>query len=164
MQEHLIILPLQELKKWMDDSKDGFVYFTFGSMVLIETFPRKILDVFYASLGKIAPVRVLMKVPKPKKLPPGLPKNIHTSPWLPQLKVLNHPNIRAFITHGGLMGTLEAITYGVPMIGIPLYVDQYNNIDAYVAKNIAVKLDVHKMTEEDMDAALNAILHDPKYM
>ncbi|XP_026823909.1 UDP-glucuronosyltransferase 2C1-like [Ooceraea biroi] len=154
----------QELKKWMDDSKDGFVYFTFGSMVLIETFPRKILDVFYASLGKIAPVRVLMKVPKPKKLPPGLPKNIHTSPWFPQLKVLNHPNIRAFITHGGIMGTLEAIIYGVPMIGIPLYVDQYNNIDAYVAKNIAVKLDVHKMTEEDMDAALNAILHDPKYI
>ncbi|RLU27473.1 hypothetical protein DMN91_001277 [Ooceraea biroi] len=154
----------QELKKWMDDSKDGFVYFTFGSMVLIETFPRKLLDVFYASLGKIAPVRVLMKVPNPEKLPTGLPKNIYTSPWMPQLKVLKHPNIRAFITHGGIMGTLEAVAYGVPMIGIPLYIDQYNNIDAYVAKNIAVKLDVHKITEEDMDAALNAILHDPKYI
>ncbi|RLU24805.1 hypothetical protein DMN91_002895 [Ooceraea biroi] len=78
-----------ELKKWMDDSKDGFVYFTFGSMVLMETFPRKTLDIFYASLGKIAPVRVLMKIPNPKKLPPGLPENIRTFPWLPQLKVLS---------------------------------------------------------------------------
>ncbi|EZA49786.1 UDP-glucuronosyltransferase 2C1 [Ooceraea biroi] len=153
-----------ELKKWMDDSKDGFVYFTFGSMVLMETFPRKTLDIFYASLGKIAPVRVLMKIPNPKKLPPGLPENIRTFPWLPQLKVLNHPNIRAFITHGGMMGTIEAIAYGVPMIGMPLYLDQYNNINANVAKNVAVKLDVYKITEKDMDTALNAILHDPRYI
>ncbi|EZA59837.1 2-hydroxyacylsphingosine 1-beta-galactosyltransferase [Ooceraea biroi] len=154
----------QELKKWMDDSKDGFVYFTFGSMVLIETFPRKILDVFYASLGKIAPVRVLMKVPNPEKLPAGLPENIRTFRWMPQVKVLKHPNIRAFVTHGGLMSTLEAVFLGVPMIGIPLYSDQFKNMETYVTRNIAMKLDIHKISEEDMSAALNAILHDPRYM
>ncbi|XP_026823928.1 UDP-glucuronosyltransferase 2C1 [Ooceraea biroi] len=153
-----------DLRKWMDDSKEGFVFFSFGSMVLIETFPRKILDVFYTSLGKIAPIRVLIKVWNPEKLPPDLPKNIHTSAWMPQLKVLKHPNIRAFINHGGLLGTLEAIAYGVPMIGIPLFADQFSNVDASVARKIAVKLDVQKMTEEDMDAALNVILHDPRYM
>ncbi|EZA59830.1 UDP-glucuronosyltransferase 2B15 [Ooceraea biroi] len=157
------LLP-QELKKWLDDSKDGFVYFTFGSMVLIETFPRKILDVFYASLDKIAPVRVLMKVPNPKKLPAGLPKNIRTFSWLPQLKVLKHPNIRAFITHGGLMSILEAIFCGVPMIGVPLFADQFKNVETSITRNVAVKLDVHKVTVKDMDAALNAILHDPRYM
>ncbi|EZA59827.1 UDP-glucuronosyltransferase 2B18, partial [Ooceraea biroi] len=78
--------------------------------------------------------------------------------------VLEHPNIRAFINHGGLLGTLEAIAYGVPMIGIPLFADQFSNVDASVARKIAVKLDVQKMTEEDMDAALNVILHDPRYM
>lgn len=61
------------------------------------------------------------------------------------------------------MGTLEAIIYGVPMIGIPLFADQFMNIDAYVVRNIAVKLDFDKMTEKDMDAALNAILWDPIY-
>jgi len=61
------------------------------------------------------------------------------------------------------MGTIEAISCGVPMIGIPLFADQFNNIDAYVAKNVAVKLNIHKITEKDMDAALNAILHDPRY-
>jgi len=87
--EYLTIRSLQELQKWMDDSKDGFVSFNFGSMVMIETFPRKILDVFYRSLGKIAPIRVLMKIPKPEKLPPGLPKNIYISTWIPQLKILS---------------------------------------------------------------------------
>ncbi|XP_072755997.1 UDP-glucosyltransferase 2-like [Anoplolepis gracilipes] len=152
-----------ELEKWIDDSKDGFVYFTFGSMVMIETFPREFLNILYTSLSKIAPVRVLMKVPSPEKLPPDLPENVYTSPWMPQIKILKHPKIRAFITHGGLMGTQEAIAYGVPMIGIPLFADQFMNIDAYVARNVAIKLDLNKMTEKDMDAALNAVLWDPLY-
>lgn len=73
----------------MNDSKHGFVYFTFGSMVMIETFPEYFLKVLYTSLGKIAPVRVLMKVPNPEKLPPNLPSNVHTFRWIPQLKVLS---------------------------------------------------------------------------
>ncbi|XP_032686701.1 UDP-glucuronosyltransferase 2A3-like [Odontomachus brunneus] len=152
-----------DLEKWMNDSKHGFIYFTFGSMVMIETFPDEFLRVLYICLGKIAPVRVLMKVPNPEKLPPNLPKNVHTFRWIPQLKVLKHPNIKAFITHGGLMGTQEAVACGVPMIGIPLFADQFTNIDTYVARNIAVKVNVGGITEEKLDAALNAILWDPLY-
>ncbi|XP_011168216.3 UDP-glucosyltransferase 2 [Solenopsis invicta] len=152
-----------ELKKWMDDSKDGFIYFTFGSMVMIETFPRKFLNIIYASLDKIAPMQVLMKVPVPEKLPPGLPENVHISPWMPQLMVLKHHNLKAFITHGGLMSMQEAISFGVPMIGIPLFGDQFMNINAYVSKNVAIRLDVNTITEESMDEALNAILQDPLY-
>lgn len=72
----------------MDESKDGFVYFSFGSMVKIETFPRHILDIFYKSFERISPVNILIKIPNPEELPPGLPKNVHTLPWMPQLKVL----------------------------------------------------------------------------
>lgn len=152
-----------ELQKWLDDSKDGFIYFSFGSMITIESFPKQILDIFYKSFAKIAPVRVLMKIPNPDKLPPGMPSNVYMSPWLSQLKILKHRNVRAFITHGGLMGTQEAISCGVPMIGIPLFADQFINIDSYVHKNIAVKLDYKTLTEDDMMNALNAILYKPIY-
>ncbi|XP_076648061.1 uncharacterized protein LOC143356343 [Halictus rubicundus] len=162
VQEEGVELPAS-LEKWMNESTNGFIYFSFGSMVKIESFPMKYLEIFYKSLGKIAPVRVLMKIPKPNELPPGLPKNIHTSPWIPQVKVLKHPNIKAFITHGGLMGTQESIHYGVPLIGIPLFADQFINIDNYVKLNIAIGLDLNTLTEEKMDNALNAVLHDPKY-
>jgi len=50
------------------------------------------------------------------------------------------------------------------MIGIPLFGEQFENIDGYVDKNVAVKLDITKITEKDMDTALNAILYDPRYM
>lgn len=57
-------------------------------MVKIESFPMKLLNIFYNSLSKISPVRVLMKIAKPDELPPGLPKNVHVLPWVPQVKVL----------------------------------------------------------------------------
>lgn len=152
------------LEKWMNESTDGIIYFSFGSMVMIETFPLKFLNILYSSLNKIAPVRVLMKIPKPDKLPPGLPKNVYMSSWIPQIKVLKHPNTKGFITHGGLMGTLEALICGVPMIGIPLFVDQFLNIDMYVRKNMAIKLDLHTITEKDLDEALNEIIRNPIYI
>ena len=78
----------------MDESKDGVIYFTLGSMVLIETLPTKTLLAIYASFAKIAPIRVLMKIVNKDKLPAGLPKNVLTSPWIPQVPVLSKNKFR----------------------------------------------------------------------
>lgn len=67
------------------------------------------------------------------------------------------------MTHGGLMGTLEAIYYGVPLVGIPLYYDQPSNIASYVKKNIAVGIDLNEITEKTFTNSLNEILKNPVY-
>lgn len=88
LERNHILLP-QADRKWLDESKDGFVYFTFGSMVKIESFPRDVISTLYKSLGKIAPVRVFIKIPQPELLPPGLPNNFRTFRWINQIKVLS---------------------------------------------------------------------------
>ncbi|XP_046736273.1 UDP-glucosyltransferase 2-like [Diprion similis] len=153
-----------DVQQWLDESKDGFVYISFGSMVKIESYPTKSLIALYASLAKLAPRRVLMKISKPNELPPGLPSNVMTRPWISQLAALRHKNIKVFVTHGGLMGTQEAIYSGVPMIGIPLFGDQTQNIQLYAEKKIAVSLDHRKLTEENLDAAFSTVLNDPTYL
>ncbi|TVU11113.1 hypothetical protein EJB05_44677, partial [Eragrostis curvula] len=47
--------------------------------------------------------------------------------WAPQVDVLWHPSTGAFVTHCGWNSTLEAITYGVPMLCWPLYAEQKLN-------------------------------------
>ncbi|CAB0035783.1 unnamed protein product [Trichogramma brassicae] len=153
----------EKVQKFLDDSETGFVYFSFGSMVRIETFPEHILKIFYDAFRKIAPIRVLWKIAKPEELPSGLPDNVLTDTWLPQMEVLKHKNIKAFITHGGLMGTMEAIYNAVPMIGIPLFVDQYANMDLYKKRKIAVSLNYYKINNESFIQALEEILENPNY-
>lgn len=61
------------------------------------------------------------------------------------------------------MGTQEAIYHGIPMIGIPVFGDQTKNVNIMVHKNITVQIHVDDLTESSMDAALNALLQDPRY-
>lgn len=61
------------------------------------------------------------------------------------------------------MGSLEALTYGVPMIGIPLFGDQTANIDFFVKRNMAVVLDFKNLTEQSIYVALDQILNNPKF-
>ena len=79
----------QSVKKWLDESTAGCVYFTFGSMVRIETFPKDMVDAMMQSFKSIAPVRVLMKVVHLKDLPTELPENVMTQSWLNQIQVLS---------------------------------------------------------------------------
>lgn len=81
-----------------------------------------------------------------------------------KINFAEHKNIKVFITHGGTMGTQEAIYFGIPMIGIPLFGDQRVNIQNYVNKKVAISLeDIQNVTEAKLTSALNAILKDPTY-
>ncbi|KAJ8668435.1 hypothetical protein QAD02_010098 [Eretmocerus hayati] len=153
----------QELEKWMNESTNGIVYFSLGSRVLIESFSPQLLKEIYASFEMIAPVRVLMKIVDKSKLLPGIPENVKVMPWIPQQPVLAHPNVKIFITHGGLLGLLEALKFGVPMIGIPLFSDQFRNVEAFVARGMMLRIYFENLSRETLHASLEALLHDPQF-
>ncbi|XP_066581162.1 UDP-glucosyltransferase 2-like [Prorops nasuta] len=153
-----------DVQKWLDDGKDGVIYVAFGSMVRLETFPPKVVQEFYGAFEKVAPVRILMKVAKKEELLPGLPKNVMTKSWFNQISVLRHKNIKAFITHGGLMGTQESVYCGVPMIGIPFFADQHVNIKVYAKRKIVIAFEsIQDVTTEKLADAIQTIINDPTY-
>lgn len=47
--------------------------------------------------------------------------------WAPQVVILEHPAIGAFVTHCGWNSMLEGICAGVPMVTWPLYAEQFYN-------------------------------------
>ncbi|CAJ0919607.1 unnamed protein product [Ranitomeya imitator] len=79
------------------------------------------------------------------------------------IKAKGHPKTKAFITHGGTNGIYEAIFHGVPMVGIPLFADQPDNIIHMKTKGMAVMLDINKMQSQDLVDAVNTVINDPSY-
>ncbi|MBC2830594.1 hypothetical protein H4997_09260, partial [Campylobacter jejuni] len=97
------------------------------------------------------------------KTPATLGPNTRIYKWLPQNDLLGHPKTKAFVTHGGANGLYEAIHHGIPMIGIPLFGEQHDNIAHMVAKGAAVALNIRTMSKSDVLNALEEVIENPFY-
>lgn len=87
-----------------------------------------------------------------------LPSNVKIMNWIPQNDILRHSSIKLFISHGGLLGSLEAAYAGIPMLGMPFYADQRRNVEGFVQSGWALRLDYQDITVESLDWALKMML------
>ncbi|KAJ1531785.1 hypothetical protein ONE63_000441 [Megalurothrips usitatus] len=148
-----------ELRRWMDEAEHGVIFFSLGSMMRSDSLPADKRDALLGAFAKL-PQRVLWKFETDAV---QLPPNVRIGKWLPQLAVINHPKTVLFMTHGGLMGTMEALFAGVPMLGIPLFADQGSNTELYRALGIAQRLDIRTATQDGVLAVLRELTETPKY-
>ncbi|XP_026332313.1 UDP-glucuronosyltransferase 2B1-like [Hyposmocoma kahamanoa] len=154
------IAPLPEdLQKIMDNAKHGVIYFSLGTMLQSSKLPQSIkagvLDVFRELKQTV--------IWKFEEQLPNRPQNVHIVRWAPQQSILAHPNCVLFITHGGLLSTTETIYWGIPVIGMPMFADQFNNVDTAVHKGFAKRVDLDLETPANLKAAINDILGNPRY-
>lgn len=91
------------------------------------------------------------------------PENVMIASWLPQRDILAHPNVKLFITHGGLLGVTEAITEGVPCLGIPLFADQKMNMLKAEQLGYGKIINYNEMTEETIFNSINEVLSKFEY-
>lgn len=73
-----------------------------------------------------------------------------------------HPNVRLFITHGGQLSSLEAITRGVPLIGVPVFADQKLNMLKAVLSGYGLLIDFNNVTTESLNWAIQEVIESPK--
>ncbi|XP_069675719.1 UDP-glucosyltransferase 2-like [Periplaneta americana] len=149
---------MQDIEDFLNSSTEGVIYFSLGSVLESESLPRETLQTFIDVFSRL-PQRVLWKIGNVS----GLSGNVKCASWFSQLEILMHPNVRVFITHGGLLGTQEAIYAGVPMLGIPIAFDQELNIRTYVTKGVAIQLDYESMSADSLLTSINELLNDPRY-
>jgi glucuronosyltransferase len=151
----------KDLDNFLSGAKDGFIYFSLGTVSLGKSMPEHVRQVFVKVFSKLKQ-RVLWKYETEEM--PDLPKNVKLGKWLPQQDILAHPNIKIFITHGGLLSTQEASYHGTPLIGFPIGFDQDVNMVLAENSGYAIKMEILEITEEKLEAAIQQVLGDAKYI
>lgn len=149
----------QDLQEYLDNSKNGVIYFSLGSVVKTSSMPAEMKNIIVSALSKLKQ-NVLWKWEDDEL--PGRPKNVKTGKWLPQNDILAHPNVKLFITHGGLLSTIETIYHGKPILAIPIVGDQQLNAAEAVSNGYAISLLFKELTEEKLVNGVNELLSNPK--
>lgn len=66
------------------------------------------------------------------------------------------------MTHGGLLGVLEAVHSGVPVIGIPFFFDQPRNILKLAEQGCGILLDYNTLTKDALYDAITTIVNNSR--
>ncbi|XP_045486743.1 UDP-glycosyltransferase UGT5-like [Pieris rapae] len=149
----------KDLKRFIEESKHGVIYISFGSMIKATSLSKYKLQAILDVLEEL-PQRVIWKWDN-DNLPFEM-KKIYSSKWLPQNDILAHPNVVAFFSHCGQVGITEAIHYGVPVLGIPMFGDQISNAAAVEESGLGVQTAVNDLTKENLMKKFKTIL-DPDF-
>lgn len=117
---------MQKITDFIERWDDGIIYFSFGTYMRLPILPKHLLKAIFEAIKKFPNFGFIMKW-NGGPVPDDIPDNILTAEWLAQQDILAHPKVRAFISHGGLLSTQEAVYHGVPMIVFPIFAEQDYN-------------------------------------
>lgn len=149
-----------DIAKILDEAKEGAIFFSLGSNIQGSHLTEEKIKIMFNVISKL-PYKVLWKWGPTDR--PGQSDNIIYRDWMPQDDILAHPNIKLFITHGGMGSVVESQYHGVPMVGLPLFGDQPSNMANVERSGYGLSVDYITLSEESLNNAIQEVLNNPKY-
>ncbi|KAI3496611.1 hypothetical protein L1887_38980 [Cichorium endivia] len=115
-----------ECMKWLNDKPKGsVVYLSFGSGGKLGS--EQMEEVAWGLNESNVDFLWVVRETEKEKLPKGFVAKGLVVGWCNQVEVLAHESIGCFVTHCGFNSTLETLSLGVPIVGMPQYSDQTTN-------------------------------------
>jgi UDP:flavonoid glycosyltransferase YjiC (YdhE family) len=146
-------IPLPEW--WNGIPKDKPVlYVTLGSSGDI-----RFMDVIIDTLGKMPVTAIVASAGRFE--PSHLPDNIFAEKYLPGLEASKMASL--VVCSGGTATTYQAISCGVPVLGIPSNADQYLSMEAIVKQEAGLLIRSGKVTGRNIRKGIETILENAEY-
>lgn len=153
------------IQHFLDQAHDGgVIFFSMGSIVRANQWRPEHVQAIVSAFDRFRHQRILWKWDGTKEAVPSRDRSRYMFvDWLPQEDVLAHPNVRLFITHGGLLSMIEAVWHRVPMVAIPICCDQPMNVARAVRDGYAQRLTVSNLTANSLAWAIGKVLNGAEY-
>jgi UDP:flavonoid glycosyltransferase YjiC (YdhE family) len=156
------VAPLpDELNRWLSDGPP-VTYINLGTVVtasagLLERIVAGVAASGTRALWRLTAAQAALL---PKPLPPGL----RIVEWLPSTQaLLQHSNVRVFVSHCGINSVHESIACGTPIVGIPMFADQRDMAVRVADAGVGVYLDKTTFTSRQLRDAIVRVLTDDAF-
>lgn len=175
-----------DIKGFLDAASDGAIYVSFGTFLQSSKMPRAKIDALFGKLSsenrfddrltkccilymaflfaesfRHLKQRIVWKYEDDPLV--DVPANIFIKKWMPQYDILAHPNIRLFLSHGGLFSTMESVDRGVPLLIVPFFGDQHRNGRRVENIGYGKVLPFEDLTQETLTRSINDMLSTDRY-
>lgn len=87
-----------------------------------------------------------------------LPDNVEVHSQVPQIAVLRHASV--FVTHAGMGGTMEGLSFGVPLVALPQMAEQRANADRVQGLGLGLALDPENLGADTLWKAVARVAGD----
>jgi len=95
---------------------------------------------------------------------PMLHASVRVEPWVAsQVGVLAHPNVGAFVSHCGINSAHEALHAGTPIVGIPLFADQYDMALRVLDAGVGVVLQKERFSAAELRHSIETVLREERF-
>ncbi|XP_020778558.2 UDP-glucuronosyltransferase 1-2-like [Boleophthalmus pectinirostris] len=155
--------PLRALSAELEDfmqsaGEHGVIVMTMGCFV--NALPIKKAEEIASVFSKL-PQKVIWRHLGAR--PSTLGNNTLLVDWMPQKDLLGHPQTKVFVAHGGTNGVQEAIYHGVPVLGIPLFFDQFDNLLRLQDRGAGTIIRLSELNGDTFEKGLKELLHQEHY-
>ncbi|XP_047309361.1 beta-D-glucosyl crocetin beta-1,6-glucosyltransferase-like [Impatiens glandulifera] len=142
----------KEIMEWLNNKEQSSTVFaSFGTEYFLSREEReeiaKGLELSMMNFIWVLRFSSEEKISIEEALPNGFLKRVGdrglvVEKWAHQARILVHPNIGGFVSHCGWGSTMEAMTFGIPIVAIPMDLDQ--PVNARLVEEIGVGLEVNR--------------------
>lgn len=150
----------ESLPNWLEHLPDRpTVYISLG------TVSNNHPEIFHAFLDGLRdePLNLIVTVGRDQD--PGQfgsqPEHIHIEHYIPQTLLFQHCSL--VVTHGGSGTVMAALTYGLPLVIVPIEADQPENAERCAALRLAGIVQPAELTPERAREVVLTVLDDPEY-
>ncbi|XP_049803689.1 UDP-glucosyltransferase 2-like [Schistocerca nitens] len=150
----------RNIQDFLDGADHGVVYCSLGSNVRTIDLPLEKIEALVEAFREL-PQRLVWKWENDSL--PSQPDNVMVGKWLPQQSIMDHPEVRLFISQGGLHSLTEATYHAVPLLIIPFFGDQPHTAAEVQQAEIGVRPLFKDLSKDSPLNSIRTVLGDTKY-
>lgn len=154
----------QNIQQFLDGATNGVVYLSLGSNVQFSKLTNERKAEILNAFNEHPNVRIVIKSEASVEIPSHKASDVLVQSWFAQDAILAHPNVKIFITHGGLLSTTESVYFGKPVIGISFAFDQELNMVIAEQKGYGISIPYQHFTTEKLRSALGKMLSNSRFV